>query len=62
MKRTFAVLLTMFAATVAQAGPLQPGRVTLLCHRTANEDVPENTLESLELQRCWDAMLRLICG
>jgi len=27
---------------------LQPGRVELLCHRTANQDVPENTLESLE--------------
>ena len=48
MKRTIAILLTTFATTIAQAGPLQPGRVTLLCHRTANEDVPENTLESLE--------------
>ncbi len=48
MKRTLVVLLTTLAATVAQAGPLQPGRVTLLCHRTANQDVPENTLESLE--------------
>ncbi|HEX4310118.1 MAG TPA: glycerophosphodiester phosphodiesterase family protein [Acidobacteriaceae bacterium] len=26
----------------------QPKRVELLCHRTANEDIPENTLESLE--------------
>lgn len=26
----------------------QPPRVDLYCHRTANEDVPENTLESLE--------------
>ena len=48
MKQTFTLLLLIFVAIVAQAGPLQPGRVTLLCHRTANEDVPENTLESLE--------------
>jgi glycerophosphoryl diester phosphodiesterase/HEAT repeat protein len=34
----------MFAAT--NAGELK--RVELLCHRTANEDVPENTLASLE--------------
>jgi glycerophosphoryl diester phosphodiesterase/HEAT repeat protein len=27
---------------------LLPGGVQLLCHRTANEDVPENTLESLD--------------
>jgi glycerophosphoryl diester phosphodiesterase len=27
---------------------MQAGRVELLCHRTANKDVPENTLESLE--------------
>ena len=27
---------------------LQAGRVELLCHRTANKDAPENTLESLE--------------
>ncbi len=27
---------------------MQPTRPELLCHRTANEDVPENTLESLE--------------
>jgi len=30
------------------AGALQPGRVELYCHRTANEEVPENTLDSLE--------------
>jgi glycerophosphoryl diester phosphodiesterase len=48
MKQTFALLLIISAAAIAYAGPLQPGRVTLLCHRTANEDVPENTLESLE--------------
>jgi len=31
-----------------RAATLQPGGVQLLCHRTANEDVPENTLESLQ--------------
>lgn len=35
-----------FASVSAHA--LQPGRVELYCHRTANEEVPENTLESLE--------------
>jgi glycerophosphoryl diester phosphodiesterase/HEAT repeat protein/MFS family permease len=49
MKQIVAVVLfIMAAATVAHAADPQPGRVALLCHRTANEDVPENTLESLE--------------
>ena len=30
------------------AAMLQPGGVKVLCHRTANEDVPENTLDSLQ--------------
>lgn len=34
-------------AYVAHAGILRRGRVQLICHRTANRDVPENTLESL---------------
>jgi glycerophosphoryl diester phosphodiesterase/HEAT repeat protein len=42
------VLLALFAARFAPAGVLLPGGVQLLCHRTANEDVPENTLESLD--------------
>jgi glycerophosphoryl diester phosphodiesterase len=42
------VLLALFAARFAHAGVLMPGGVQLLCHRTANEDVPENTLESLD--------------
>lgn len=41
-------LLAAAAATAMQATALQPGKVKLLCHRTANQDVPENTLESLE--------------
>jgi HEAT repeat protein len=48
VKRIIAVLLPLLIAQVAHAGVLLPGGVQLLCHRTANEDVPENTLESLE--------------
>jgi glycerophosphoryl diester phosphodiesterase len=48
MKCIAAVFLTLIAASLAPAAELPPGRVELLCHRTANEDVPENTLESLE--------------
>jgi glycerophosphoryl diester phosphodiesterase len=36
------------AVAAAQAEEVQSKQVELLCHRTANEDVPENTLESLE--------------
>ena len=43
-----AMSLLLLTTALAQDGTLQPGRVELLCHRTANEDVPENTLESLE--------------
>jgi glycerophosphoryl diester phosphodiesterase/HEAT repeat protein len=38
--------LLLFAAVAALAQ--SPRRVDLYCHRTANEDVPENTLESLD--------------
>src|ERR1700678_4217920 len=48
MKREYAVLVVMMVASAAKARALQPGGVQLLCHRTANEDMPENTLESLE--------------
>jgi glycerophosphoryl diester phosphodiesterase/HEAT repeat protein len=48
MKLIVAVLLCQMAAGIAYAADLQPGQVQLLCHRTANEDVPENTLESLD--------------
>jgi HEAT repeat protein len=48
MKRLCAVFLFCVAATAAGAEMLRPGRVELLCHRTANEEAPENTLESLE--------------
>jgi HEAT repeat protein len=37
------------ALSLAHAGILQRGKVQLICHRTANRDLPENTLESLAL-------------
>src|SRR5215469_11215259 len=36
------------AANPSHAQIFQRGRVQLFCHRTANADLPENTLESLE--------------
>jgi glycerophosphoryl diester phosphodiesterase len=48
MKRFCALLFAAIVFTTAHADASAPGEVKLLCHRTANEDVPENTLESLE--------------
>lgn len=48
IKQIIAVLLCGAGMSVAHASDLQPGQVQLLCHRTANEDVPENTLDSLD--------------
>jgi HEAT repeat protein len=48
MRTAMVLLLALFASGIARAGVLLPGGVQLLCHRTANEDVPENTLESLD--------------
>jgi glycerophosphoryl diester phosphodiesterase len=48
MKQIIVALLTLLVAPIAPAAAMLPGGVQLLCHRTANEDVPENTLESLE--------------
>jgi glycerophosphoryl diester phosphodiesterase/HEAT repeat protein len=49
MKRVdLALLLFLLAMPAIRAIALQPGSVQLLCHRTANQDVPENTLESLQ--------------
>ena len=48
MKKLFSpVLLFVLAASFAHAGILQRGKVQLICHRTANRDMPENTLEAL---------------
>ena len=48
MKRIAAALLIVMAARATHAKDAPQKRVELLCHRTANEDVPENTLESLK--------------
>ncbi len=48
MRSMIAMLLVSFALPHARAGTILPGGVQLLCHRTANEDIPENTLESLD--------------
>src|SRR6202044_4225810 len=48
MKRFCVLLLSAFVFATAYAYAFAPGETKLLCHRTANEDVPENTLESLE--------------
>src|ERR1700759_2448887 len=42
-------LLLLAPANPAHAGILQRGKVQLICHRTANRDLPENTLEALAL-------------
>jgi glycerophosphoryl diester phosphodiesterase len=44
------VLALTIAATSAVYGEVfQHGQVQLICHRTANADMPENTLESLAM-------------
>jgi glycerophosphoryl diester phosphodiesterase len=48
VKATIAILIAILCADGIHAAGLRAGHVELLCHRTANEDVPENTLESLE--------------
>jgi glycerophosphoryl diester phosphodiesterase/HEAT repeat protein len=48
MRRFLSALIPLILSGVAHAAELPPGRVQLLCHRTANKDVPENTSESLE--------------
>src|ERR1700722_8647831 len=50
MKKSF-VLICCFALgnPCMHAGILARGKVQMICHRTANSDMPENTLESLAL-------------
>ena len=48
MRRSLAALYILMAVVAARAEEAPPKRVDLLCHRTASEDAPENTLESLE--------------
>lgn len=42
-------ILLLFMLPQAHGGILRANKVLLLCHRTANRDLPENTLESLAL-------------
>jgi Glycerophosphoryl diester phosphodiesterase family/HEAT repeats len=51
MKRNTVLVSALFLliVTSAHAGILERGKVQLVCHRTANRDFPENTLESLAL-------------
>jgi len=44
-----ALMLLVPALSPAHGGILERGKVQLICHRTANRDMPENTLESLAL-------------
>ena len=48
MNRVWIWLLMIAGPVFARAQVPSAGRVELLCHRTANHDAPENTLESLE--------------
>ena len=43
------LVLLVPALLPAHAGILDRGKVQLICHRTANRDMPENTLDSLAL-------------
>lgn len=49
MKILLPLLLLSLTTSPLQGGIFQRGKVQLICHRTANRDMPENTLESLEL-------------
>ncbi len=50
MKKLLLLLIFLSLANSSlHAGIFQRGKVQLICHRTANRDMPENTLESIEL-------------
>ena len=50
MKESFLLFLVLASSICSShAGVLQRGNVQMFCHRTANNDMPENTLESLAL-------------
>jgi glycerophosphoryl diester phosphodiesterase len=49
MKKLTLILALFAAAAPMRAGILQRGKVQLICHRTSNRDMPENTLEALAL-------------
>ena len=48
MRRNMGIGIALLIAGSAPGYAMQAQRVELLCHRTANKDMPENTLESLE--------------
>jgi len=48
MYKNLGLAIVVLLVSTAPGYAMQAGRVELLCHRTANKDVPENTLESLE--------------
>src|ERR1700679_425488 len=48
-KSLLLVFFFAFGNSCIHAGILQRGKVQMFCHRTANTDMPENTLESLAL-------------
>lgn len=48
-KWLFILVLAGLLAPDVNAGVLQRGKVQLICHRTANRDMPENTLAALAL-------------
>ena len=48
MKAVFACILLFTTGLGLARGQTAPRRVELRCHRTANEDSPENSLDSLE--------------
>jgi len=48
MRKNMGIAIALLVAGAAPGYTMQAERVELLCHRTANKDVPENALESLE--------------
>ena len=61
MKKGFFILVVAgLLAPIAKAGILQRGKVQLICHRTANRDMPENTLAALALAARIDGAIHKI--
>ncbi len=48
MHKKLIIAIALLIVSSVPGHAMRAGRVELLCHRTANKDVPENTLESLE--------------
>ncbi len=56
MRSMVTVLLASIVSLHAHATTVLPGGVQLLCHRTANEDVPKILWNPSIRPHCWDAM------